>query len=79
MKGPSFYAISVEDHLSDSWSDWFEGLEIQSGSDGATTLCGLFSDQAALFGALAKIQALNLTLISVRRGSVPPETDRSPA
>ena len=61
------YVIRVEGHLTEHWSNWFEGLEIRQDPDGETTLSGELADQAALFGVLAKIQALNLTLISVNR------------
>ncbi len=61
------YEIRVEGHLTDRWSDWFEGLVIRNEPDGETTLRGAFVDQAALFGALTKIHALNLMLISVNR------------
>jgi hypothetical protein len=69
MDIPSFYEIRVEGHLSDRWSDWFDGLAIRNDPNGETILSGLFVDQAALFGALNKIQGLNLTLISVNRSS----------
>ena len=61
------YVIRIEGHLTERWSDWFEGLEIRSDPDGRTTLSGKLVDQSALFGVLVKIQALNLTLISVNR------------
>ena len=63
------YVIRVEGHLTERWSDWFEGLEIRQDSDGETTLSGMLADQSALFGVLAKIQALNLTLISVHKAN----------
>jgi len=61
------YEIRVEGHLTDCWSDWFEGLAIHNDSTGLTRLSGPLPDQAALIGVLTKIQALNLTLISVER------------
>jgi hypothetical protein len=61
------YEIRVEGHLTERWSEWFEGLAIRNDSGGVTTLSGSFVDQAALFGVLTKIHALNLTLISVNR------------
>lgn len=67
MDKPCFYEIRVEGHLTDRWSAWFEGLAIHPDPRGETMLSGSFVDQAALFGALNKIQALNLTLISVKR------------
>ena len=67
MDKPCIYEIRVEGHLTDRWSEWFEGLTIHNDLDGETTLSGLLIDQAALFGTLAKIHDLNLNLISVRR------------
>ena len=64
---PYFYEIRVEGHLTDRWSEWFEGLAIRNDPNGETTLSGTLIDQAALMGALGKIHALNLTLISVNR------------
>ncbi len=69
MDKPSLYEIRVEGHLSDRWSDWFDGLAIHNDPHGETILSGLFVDQASLLGALTKIQALNLTLISVNRSA----------
>ncbi len=70
MDKPFVYEIRVEGHLTDRWSVWFEGLAIRNEPDGETTLAGAISDQAALFGVLNKIQALNLTLISVSRSPI---------
>ena len=67
MDGSCFYEIRVAGILAERWSDWFEGLEVHPGADGETLLSGPLADQAALFGVLAKIQALNLTLIAVNR------------
>ena len=70
MDTPSFYEIRVEGHLSDRWSDWFDGLAILNDPNGETILRGSFVDQAALFGTLTKIQGLNLTLISVNKSAI---------
>lgn len=67
MDKPYDYEIRIEDHLTESWSDWFEGLKIYNDCAGETVLSGSFIDQAALFGTLTKIHSLNLTLISVNR------------
>ena len=61
------YEIRVEEQLTDRWSDWFNGLVIHYDSDGKTTLSGPLVDQAALLGVLNQIQALNLSVISVKR------------
>ena len=63
------YEIRIEGHLGNRWSDWFEGLTIHNDPDGQTILSGQLLDQAALFGVLARIHDLNLTLISVQRSS----------
>lgn len=67
MDKPYIYEIRIEGCLAERWSDWFAGLAISNGPGNETTLRGLLQDQAALFGVLGKIQALNLSLISVNR------------
>ena len=67
MDKPIVYEIRVEGHLTERWSDWFDGLAIHNEPSGGTILSGSFIDQAALFGTLSKIHSLNLTLISVNR------------
>ena len=67
MDNPFVYEIRVEGHLSDHWSAWFDGLQVQTEPTGETRLTGLLSDQAALYGVLAKIHNLNLVLVSVVR------------
>ncbi len=69
MDKPCVYEIRVEGHLAERWSDWFEGLAIHTDPGDETTLIGWLTDQAALFGVLAKIHNLNLVLISVTRSS----------
>jgi hypothetical protein len=67
MDKPSLYEIRVEGHLTHRWTDWLGGLAIHNEPNAETTLSGALIDQAALFGVLTKIHALNLTLISVNR------------
>jgi hypothetical protein len=63
-----FYTICIAEGLDTSWSDWFDGLEITSGSaaEPRTLLTGYVRDQAELFGILNKLRSLNLTLLSVQ-------------
>jgi hypothetical protein len=61
------YEIKIEGHLSETWSDWFEGLTFQHGTDGTTVLAGEIIDQAALHGLLKKIRDLGMPLLSVNR------------
>jgi hypothetical protein len=67
MDTPYVYEIRVEGHITESWSDWFDGLTIRNERNCQTTLTGRLSDQAALFGVLSRIHNLNLILISVSR------------
>jgi hypothetical protein len=63
------YQITVQGHLDGKWATWFEGMEITPHvcRDGKprTVLTGVVADQAALYGMLARIRDLNLTLVSV--------------
>jgi hypothetical protein len=66
---PACYEVRVEGVLDGSWSDWFEGLQIQN-QGGDTVLSGILPDQPAqpaLHGILDKVRDLGLSLIAVRR------------
>ena len=67
MDAPHVYEIRIEGHLADRWSAWFDGLMICNEPNGETSLTGLLTDQAALYGVLSKLHNLNLVLISVLR------------
>jgi hypothetical protein len=78
MDGQFCYEIRVLGHLAERWSDWFGGLAIHNEPGGEATLTGVISDQAALIGALNQVQALNLTLVSLRRWPVEPSETAVP-
>ena len=59
------YQIRVRGHLSDAWSEWFDGLAIENLPNGEARLSGPVADKAALHGLLTKIRDLNLTLLAV--------------
>jgi hypothetical protein len=64
------FEIRLAEPISPAWSEWFSELEILPVEDEhgpATLLRGELPDQAALFGVLARIRNLNLTLLEVRR------------
>lgn len=67
MDTPHVYEIRIEGHLADRWSDWFTGSVICNDPNGETSLTGLLTDQATLYGVLSKLHNLNLVLISVLR------------
>ncbi len=61
------YEIRVRGHLSEAWSQWFDGLTITNLENGEGVLLGKVVDQAALQGILTRISDLNLILVSVNR------------
>ncbi len=65
------YKICMKGHLGERWSLAFEGLELRAdfSSDGSpiTVLTGPIVDQSALYGLVARIRDLGLTLILVQR------------
>jgi len=69
---PARYEVRVDGVLDDRWSQWFQGLQIDS-QGGQTILSGTLPDQPALHGILDKIRDLGLTVIAVRR--LPPQEE----
>lgn len=65
MGDSKIYAIRVEGHLQGDWRDWFGEMTLHCLPNGELLLCGPVADQAALFGLLARIRDLGLTLIAV--------------
>ena len=67
---PGQYRISIEGHLAQRWSGWFDDLDLTNECDGTTVLQGPVIDQAALHGLLQKVRDTGLPLISVTRMDV---------
>jgi len=57
--------IRVKGHIDEHWSDWFEDLTLRHTEQDETILLGTVVDQAALYGVLAKLRNLGLSLLSV--------------
>lgn len=61
--------LRIENHIkgciNPQWSEWFDGLSIEPSDMDETVLRGLVSDQAALYGLIARLRDLGLRLISV--------------
>ena len=70
LDSPAIYQIKVQGRLSESWSDWLNGMTFtfENGKDGPaiTTLTGTVTDQVALHGVLARIRDLALPLLLVK-------------
>ncbi len=60
------FEIRIKGHLSDQWSEWLDGLDMQRCDNGEMILTGVIADQAALLGILNKLNRLNLALVSVK-------------
>ncbi len=61
------YEIWVKEPLDPSWSEWLDDFTIVWVADRGTRITGMVKDQTALYGLLAKIRDLNLTLLCLRR------------
>jgi hypothetical protein len=63
---PVRYEIRVSGFLGETLLGAFPDLDARA-EGGETVLAGALPDQAALYGALAQIEALGLELIEIRR------------
>jgi hypothetical protein len=66
-QSPARYRIRIRGHLDPAWSTWFDSLTVTQADDGTTELAGPLTDQAALFGLLARLRDLGATLLLVER------------
>ena len=68
---PATYTIEVQGWLDESWSGWFDGMDVapKVTAEGTTItkLTGIVVDQAALLGLLRRLHNLHLRLLSVNR------------
>ncbi|MBN1642562.1 MAG: hypothetical protein JXA09_15110 [Anaerolineae bacterium] len=69
---PARYQIRLWGELDRDWAAWFDdgrrvcAIVVEPGN-GVTTVTGVIADQPALYGLLAKMRDLSLTLLSVYR------------
>jgi hypothetical protein len=63
--------IRVRGRIDEHWSEWFEGLTITHTDQNETVLTGAVADQAALYGLLAKVRDLGLSLLSAHSEEMP--------
>jgi hypothetical protein len=57
--------ICVKGKIDKTWSEWFKEFSITHTEQNETLLTGVISDQAALYGLIAKLRDLGLKLVSV--------------
>jgi hypothetical protein len=57
--------IHVKEQLDANWTEWFEGFAMTYDEQGGTILSGSVHDQASLYGMMAKLRDLGITLNTV--------------
>lgn len=57
--------IRVRGHLDENWSKWLDGFDLCHTEPDETVLTGQVKDQAALYGLIAKLRDLGVSLIAV--------------
>ena len=57
--------IRVKGHLDASWAEWLEGFNFNYTDQDETILTGSVPDQAALYGLIAKLRDLGVSLVSL--------------
>lgn len=57
--------IRIKGCLNEHWSEWFNELNISHTEANETVLEGEVQDQSALYGLIAKLRDLGLSLIEV--------------
>jgi hypothetical protein len=72
---PASYEVRIEGALDARWSEWFEGLELETVGE-ETILSGALRDRSALYGVLDKVRDLGLSVITVRRLSPQEDEER---
>ncbi len=58
--------IRIKGCIDQHWSEWFNDFNIMYTNNDETILSGNIQDQAALYGLIARLRDLGLTLIEVR-------------
>jgi len=65
--------IKVTGQIDEQWSEWLGGLDVYHSEPNQTTLRGYVTDQAALYGIIARLRDLGLRLNSIHNEDVDKE------
>ena len=65
--------IRIKRQIAEHWSAWFDDMTITHDEQGETILRGVVMDQSALYGLLAKLRDLGLSLLSVNSAPAEPQ------
>jgi hypothetical protein len=60
--------ICIEGRLDMEWADWLEGFSLSYSGQNETILTGQVTDQASLYGLIAKLRDLGVKLLTVNYG-----------
>jgi hypothetical protein len=63
---PTTYAIRIDGHLDDHWSDWLGELDMTHDEDGTTSLTVSIADQAQLHGVLTGLRDIGAVITELR-------------
>jgi hypothetical protein len=63
--------IRIKGEMDQSWSEWFEGFNIEHLEPDETLLTGLVEDQAAFYGLIGKLRDLGVQLAAVNSTALP--------
>jgi len=74
---PTTYAIRVEGHLDNHWSEWLGDVDMTCDGDGGTTVTVAAADQAHLHGVLAGLRDIGAVISELRAGAAPGPICRS--
>ena len=58
--------VHIKEQIKAEWSQWFKGFCVEKTENAGSTIRGQVQDQSALYGLLAKLRDLGLTLIDIR-------------
>ncbi|WP_420631594.1 hypothetical protein [Candidatus Leptofilum sp.] len=61
------YKIKLQNNIDGDWSSWLGNFELTHTDAGHTILIGEVEDQAALYGLLARIRDLGISILLVAR------------
>lgn len=68
--------IRIQEQLDAQWAEWLNGFTLTYTEQGETILTGSISDQAALYGLIAKLRDLGVKILAIRFGDSLSEDDR---
>jgi len=60
--------IRVQEHLDEQWAEWLDGFSLAYTEQNETVLTGSITDQAFLYGLIAKLRDLGVKILAIHFG-----------